>query len=499
MYFNKKTKIIIVMLVAVVFMAVGYALLSTNLNIQGTGTLTDSWGIRINSVESTPTGRAYNISDPTYSNTTMTFNVGVKEPGDKMTFTVTVQNYGTLDAILDNIDASSSGSYVIKYGIEGIQQGTRLLAGESKTFTITTEFDIDATEIPNDPVKELTVTLNYIQDDGQSLTPSDPNIDNEDRYTTLVNKILIDNEAKADDELNLHQNANITGDADLYYTSTNTEGGKKVYYYRGAVDNNYVKFAGFYWRIIRINEDSSIRLIYQGRTVNATGEDATIGTSVFNEKSNDNAYLGYMYGTAGSSTYEETHLNSNDSTIKKVLDTWYENNLLSYDSYIADSGFCNDRSISTVLTSGTGYGTNYTYYGGYDRFSLGRDLKFSCSQNNDLYTTSSNNKGNRALDYPIGLITADEAGYAGLSWSSSTHNSNYLYNGTTWWMMTPIKGDTAAQIAYFGIYNSTQDSSIWFENVHNSHYVRPVINLKANIEIASGNGTSGNPYVIKTN
>ena len=190
MYFNKKTKIIIVMMIAVVFMAVGYAVLSTNLNIQGTSNLTDSWGIRINSVESTPTGRAYNISGPTYSNTTMTFNVGVKESGDKMTFTITVQNYGTLDAILDSIDISNSGSYVIIYGIEGIQQGTRLLAGESKTFTITTEFDINAVSIPDNLVKELTVTLNYIQDDGQSLTPSDPVIP----VPTLADIILEDNE-----------------------------------------------------------------------------------------------------------------------------------------------------------------------------------------------------------------------------------------------------------------------------------------------------------------
>ena len=102
------------------------------------------------------------------------------------------------------------------------------------------------------------------------------------------------------------------------------------YYYRGNVSNNYVYFAGFYWRIVRINGDSSVRIIYDGTTAHENGEasnDRIIGTSAFNEKNDDNAYVGYMYGTLNSSTYEETHANINDSTIKKYVDSWYENNI----------------------------------------------------------------------------------------------------------------------------------------------------------------------------
>ena len=493
MYFNKKTKIIIVMLVAVVFMAVGYALLSTNLNIQGTGTLTDSWGIRINSVESTPTGRAYNISDPTYSNTTMTFNVGVKEPGDKMTFTVTVQNYGTLDAILDNIDASSSGSYVIKYGIEGIQEGTRLLAGESITFTITTEFDIDATEIPNDPVKELTVTLNYIQDDGQSLTPSDPNIDNDDTGLTLVKKILRDNQAESDSRIDFSQISSATNGQGLYYTSTNTENNQLTYYFRGAVENNYVQFAGFYWRIIRINEDGSVRLIYQGTTPDATGSAATIGRSMFNQAPNDNAYVGYMYGAIRSSSYNATHANTNDSTIKGIIDTWYEENLLDdYAIYLADSGFCGDRSIYNGQGTGLGYGINQTYYGVRNRLSTNKTPQFACPQSNDLYTTSSSDKGNKSLDYPIGLITADEVAYAG-GVDGEMNTSYYLYTGYDYWTMSPgyFHGSVANE------WRVAPDGYLANSVVRNSGGSRPVINLVSGIEITGGDGTIGNEYIIK--
>ena len=85
------------------------------------------------------------------------------------------------------------------------------------------------------------------------------------------------------------------------------------YYYRGNVTNNYVKFADKYWRIIRINGDGTVRVIYDGTSAHTNGESSTdrqIGESAFNhywKKNNiqeatnsyvynDNAGVGYMYG-----------------------------------------------------------------------------------------------------------------------------------------------------------------------------------------------------------
>ena len=70
------------------------------------------------------------------------------------------------------------------------------------------------------------------------------------------------------------------------------------YYFRGAVENNYVKFAGYWWRIIRINGDGSIRIIYDGTTAHANGESSTdrqTGTSEYNSSSNASYYVGYTY------------------------------------------------------------------------------------------------------------------------------------------------------------------------------------------------------------
>ena len=192
------------------------------------------------------------------------------------------------------------------------------------------------------------------------------------------------------------------------------------YFYAGDVDNNWVSFAGFYWRIIRINGDGSIRMIYSGEDTgtvteaNRTGEATQIGTSAFNEHANDNAYVGYMYGTPGSDTYEETHANINDSTIKTVLDNWYQQNLLSYSSYIStEQGFCNDRVALTGAYTNTSYGTlaygtNPTTYAPFGRLYANDAWKTSqtpslkCSQTNDYFTVSGSSRGNRDLDYPIG-------------------------------------------------------------------------------------------------
>ncbi len=496
MYSNKKKIIIGVMMVAVLVMVVVYAALMTRLTINGTGNITSTWNIEITSITSNITGTAYNIENPTYNGTNATFNAGLRKPGDKIEYSITIKNSGSVDAIINEVNVQTTGSYVIIYTIEGIQNQERLASNATKTFKIIVEFDINATSIPSDTTKELIMNIECIQDDGQSLTPSDPNIDNEDTgKPTLVNAILSDNTPQSDDSIDFSQPSSATNGQGLYYTSTNTENNQRTYYFRGAVTNNYVSFAGYYWRIIRINEDSSIRLIYQGETPDATRSAATIGEGAFNEEWNDNAYVGYMYGTPGGTSYEETHANTHDSTIKTVLDTWYEENLLSYASYIADSGFCGDRSLS----SGTGIGTTATHYGAYSRLETNKAPQFSCPQSNDLYTTTSSNKGNKALDYPIGLITADEAAYAG-SCSSGTTLSHYLHIDYGYWMMSP--GYSASPVAnapatmfYMMEYGVLRTTAAPFSTVA----VRPVINLKSDIEITQGDGTLNSPYVIKIN
>ena len=295
------------------------------------------------------------------------------------------------------------------------------------------------------------------------------------------------------------------------------------YYFRGNVNNNYVKFAGYYWRIIRINGDGSIRMIYDGQEAYAnnasnkvnyisyTEDGTTKTTSKYNINSDDNAYVGYMYGTAGSTTYEATHSNTNDSTIKTVLDNWYVTNIKNagYGDYVADAIYCNDRKIATnsdlytalgATGTGTGIGTSVTIYGFWDRVALDLDNEtcesitptLLCSQANDKFTVNST-IGNGALTYPIGLITDDEIAYAGgyiYLGDNYANDEMYLYDSNGYWTMSPFGfgvGNAYGGLGYKGALY------IDYFNVNYSLGVRPVISLSSNA-IKYGVGTSTNPF-----
>ena len=278
------------------------------------------------------------------------------------------------------------------------------------------------------------------------------------------------------------------------------------YYFRGAVENNYVKFAGYYWRIIRINGDGTIRMIYDGTTAHSNGEsspDRQLQNVAFNTNYNDNAYVGYMYGTPGSSTYEATHANINNSTIKTANDAWYKTNIQDkgYGDYVADAIYCNDRQVTSFLDTGltgNGIGTQETAYGFTGRYSYTEEglpnftPTLKCAQANDRFTTSTS-LGSGNLTYPVGLLTADEENMAGGMYAFN-NNSYYLYTGDYYWLFSPYGFNLGDGAAY--VWNVFQGGMVPIP-VHYSSYggLRPVISLKSNIGF-SGNGTMNNPFEI---
>ena len=268
------------------------------------------------------------------------------------------------------------------------------------------------------------------------------------------------------------------------------------YYYRGSVNNNYVKYAGAYWRIIRINGDGSVRLLYAGTTANASGSGLNIKSAAFNSKRDNPAYNGYMYGSTLNTSYETTTANENDSNIKKELDNWYKTNILgtSNESVIADAGFCNDRSLS----SGDGYSTigSNTNYGPYSRYYQTKQPTLKCPQTNDLFTLNTGEKGNKALTYPIGLITVDELMLSGYA-DGYINKSAYTYSTNTYWTLSPgyfHVSNTAARVFVL----SGGGFPFGSTNVTDASGVRVVINLSSAAQISRGIGTSSSPYEIVT-
>ena len=278
------------------------------------------------------------------------------------------------------------------------------------------------------------------------------------------------------------------------------------YYFRGAVDNNWIKFGkdssqnDIYWRIIRINGDGSIRMIYTGTTaptestkVVMTGTGTQLGTSVFNSSYDKAEYVGYMY------TLGEQHGNSTDSTIKTTIDNWYTTTTLDTDSTTKalvsqDQIFCNDRSPSSIQTEAWA-STGITYiYGAYERLYSNKTPILTCPTESDKFTSKQSSIGNKALDYPVGLITADEVAMAGgrLSTNGSNNTIYYLYTNQDYWVVTPLNFNKKSNSSQLFINSSGAiKNSIGFPG----YGVRPVVSLSSEAKL-SGSGTYDDIYTV---
>ena len=321
------------------------------------------------------------------------------------------------------------------------------------------------------------------------------------------------------------------------------------YYFRGAVDNNWVKYGKYtkdtyitadsnnnfslvdscnglnlcaklaskgddmYWRIIRINGDNSIRMIYTGTSApdsntkvvmtESTNNSSYIratsaGRSKFNKNYDNAEYVGYMY------TIGEQHGTSKSSDIKTYLDNWYANytDLNKTGTKITDQIYCNDRTASTsdVAYSTTNYttltiwnstGTEY-YYGASGRIAKDNNPMLTCAVDSDRFTVNKiNGKGNSALTYPIGLITIDELEMAGNNWSESNTNY-YLHTGAYYWAGSPdefIDGDGARGFSVI------DDGYLNYVIVNYDGGVRGVVSLSSESKLL-GSGTYNDVYTV---
>ena len=281
----------------------------------------------------------------------------------------------------------------------------------------------------------------------------------------------------------------LAGDNPPTNSITDWTGGTS-YYYTGN-PNNWVQFAGFWWRIIRINGDGSIRMIYQGTSANTTGKGAQIGTSAFNSSDNDNMYVGFKY-TSG-----EVHGTGTNSTILNTLNSWYASNLADEAEYLdGNAGFCGDRTPSTSSSSSNGSGgtgTTTTYYGTYIRLynkgTSNSNPSLQCD-NSDVYTTTDSSGGNKSLQYPIGLVTADEAALTGIT-NKNNNAGSYLYTRQSYWTMSPYNYSSGA-----GVFIVSSNGFLTItDSVTRAIGVRPVINLRADVQI-TGSGTTTDPFKV---
>ncbi len=284
-----------------------------------------------------------------------------------------------------------------------------------------------------------------------------------------------------DEKLSAGDTILASGNAPTGQTTDWTNNGQGVtYYYTGANPNNWVQFGEFWWRIIRINGDGSIRMIYQGTSANTTGTGTQIGTSAFNSSHDRSYYVGLVHDGSSQHGYGQP------STIMTTLNNWYNSNLASYEEDYIDTGagFCSDRNLQSGSWSATGSHNYAAYVRLYNKGSESASLQ--CSDVDIL------SQDNGRLPNPIGLVTADEVALAGVTWSNP--QSSYLNTGQNYWTMSPSMSING----FAGVFRVYSSGRLIDDRVNYSNGVRPVINLKANIAISSGNGSSDTPFVVLT-
>ena len=500
------------LILTILLMSIGFAVVSTTLIINENAKVSENnEDFSVIFIAASLDGEDVYSSVVDDTKKTITFtSKNLMKVGDKSTLTYEVTNNSANYDAEVQVNCKVKDDATVKYTSiknELENDATVVKAKTSLNGTLTINLDKQSTEEVNE---EYTCSLEFNAVERDTIAVASINLYN-----------FMKNNADTTTVIDYKVRSGVSGTNGIY-TTTATEGNIPVYYYRGDADkvNNNVIFNNMCWKIIRTTETGGIKIIYNGTPTDGkcetqTGEETQVGTSKFNENNNDNAHVGYMYGTAGSNTYAATHANTNDSTIKTYIDNWYSQNFDEIaTNKLEDTVFCNDRSTKAydANTIGNthyssygdlGYGKNATFYGAAHRasyYSNNPNPTLICQNRNDKFTVDSKN-GNGKLTYPVGLITLDEVVLAGFNtYYSNTSNYkdtvNYLNTNSYYWTFSPVLVGAYGGAALIGSVHNTSyvsDSRVYF-----AHGVRPVVSLKSKTLIEStGDGTSENPYVVK--
>lgn len=283
----------------------------------------------------------------------------------------------------------------------------------------------------------------------------------------------------------------------VFYTNA-TLNGITTYFYRGSNNlNNNLILGNSCYRIVRTTESGDVKVIYNGEVVNGVCDNVNVveRLSLFNNNSNYNAYVGYMYGNASSVNYVNEHDNVGSSVIKIYLDSWYNKKLEDYADLISDTAiYCSNRSTSSFTYNKTtfgneGYSNKITGYDLMNKYYNTGLISLDCKNVKDRFSVNSS-LGNYELSNSIGLITVDELYYAGYI-AGKDNSNNYLYSVYPYWTMTPAYYNNGN--AYNFIVNKNNLSQAV---VNSDNAIRPVITLKGSVEVTSGDGSLESPYTL---
>ena len=387
------------------------------------------------------------FTDGSMNDKTFTLTVNVYADGkvvtDNLDTTNTLDSITVSDCTLDPAFNSATTEYscTVKNSVTTVNVNATATSSKSKVRGLGAK---DLVEGKN------TLPIRVIAEDGSEKIYN-VNVTRKGGVTSLKNEIMKNTVVTANPTLTT--SSNNTNDASGLYKSTDTNTGKPTYYFRGNVENNYVNFAGFTWRIVRVNEDGTVRIVIQ-------------------DGINNNAR--YQFNL-NNSNY--THMYYSNSQVKPILENWYQTNIGSkldlVKNVVSGAYYCEQAKAKDKdsWTSGSATMTTYNKY----------TPDFKC-------TTDGNGKG--VVNASVGLLAYDEVVYAG-GYRGQSNSDYYLCNNKSSWTMSPAG------------FTGGSDSKVWYvstgyvnhDYVYNTNTVRPVLNLNADT-LVTGTGTSSDPFVV---
>ena len=393
---TKKRNIIIGSLCGILLlMVVGYAAFSTALNINGTSSISSNWDIKITSItEGTKIGSATTTVDESgnkkisgVGTLTASVEADLVSPGDSIEYDITVTNAGSLNAKLEKITLSESNNPAIKFETSGLTEGDTLTAnGGTATLKLKITYDSNVTSQPENTKGTISVTLDYVQADGNgTVTPSEP-ITTDDLIASAVT----------------------TGDG-LYQDEY--EAGR--YIYKGANPNNYITFNNETWRILSVENDGTLKIMKKD----------SIGTRVFDTSDSNNWTRPATLNTYLNNDYYNS-LNSESRSLIQAH-TWgigsvTPNNTDLADQIITENGTTWTGNIGLMsLSEYLRANTNTSQCGNY---SLNNTNYSTCKTTNYIVPTSGGLWTISPNAYTSGhVFLVGSSGYVGINYA---HNAN---------------------------------------------------------------------------
>ena len=429
-------------------MTAGYAAFRSQLTINGTSNITSEWKVLITDIQSkTLSGAATDAETPSHTETTATFKTNLVSPGDSMQYDITVENQGDIDAVLESIDVNTSENEAILFETSGIKRGDQLLPNDSDVLTVVVTYNPEVTNQPENLNSEVTVTLNYVQDDGSILPETEgPSIGGISVPTVESGDGLYEDEY---------------------------EEGR--YVYRGANPNNYIEFNGELWRIISKEADGTYKILRNevvtsmsfdsvgARTTGycSQGSAPTSGCNAWSSTANmvgspSEFTNGTCTGSVDADSEILTYLNG------EYLNSITENRdkIISHDYNIGGVRYGNDDLAAQIEDEKA-----YKWNGNIALINMSDYI--NANSNQELCGTHKNYNGNYA----------------------TCNLSSYLFNNNTWWLLNPIYNNSRLNFALYEIGNVAQPQS------KDMRFVRPAVYLTSNLSL-SGSGTQSDPFVI---